>query len=308
MPYASTYNRKFGALRDRRESDLLLSGMGAANVRHDWLERADFATGALTYRIDHTTFLKTQTTSSIVRKAGIAGDVIGIARVNEGKARMTYGDNILEITDGDCFVFGAEQGFVCEISDYQDKSLVLIPRSHLRHLGLGGTLLRTEGEFIARDGVADILFNHLDAVAQRLERGPSLSGRALAGVNSATAQMAAALLVENGPTKEADLVSAAKALIDDHLLDPNLTPSAVAAALHVSVRTLYRSFQGFDHSIADYIRSARLFHAKREFDLKGRSVNISVVAERWGFTDTSYFAKLFRQQFGCLPSDYVRGL
>ena len=282
--------------------------MGAAEVRHDWMDRDDFATGALMCRIGETMFLNAQTTSSIVRKAGIAEDFIGIARVNEGNAQMKYDDDVLEIATGDCFVFAPDQDFRCEIPVYQDKSLVMIRRSHFRQLGLGEALLRTDGEFTARDGVADVLFSHLDAVAQRLEHGPSLSGTALGSINAAAIQMAAAVLVDNASSKEADLVSVAKAFMDDHLLDPNLTPSTVAIALHVSTRTLYRSFRCSDHGIAEYIRSARLFRAKTELALKGKTANINVVAERWGFADKSHFAKLFRRHFGCLPSDFIKGV
>jgi AraC-like DNA-binding protein len=74
------------------------------------------------------------------------------------------------------------------------------------------------------------------------------------------------------------------------------------------MRTLYRSFSVSDHGVAEYIRNTRLHRAKRELAMAGSAANINAVARRWGFCDKSYFAKLFRQQFGCLPSDYIRGV
>jgi AraC-like DNA-binding protein len=178
----------------------------------------------------------------------------------------------------------------------------------LRHLGLDEAYVPGQAAFVARDGLVDILFGHLDAVSQRLNRGPELSRNSLACANAVTVQMIATVLAESGPTKEADVASAAKAYIDRHLQDRNLTPAAVARGLHVSARTLYRSFAGTGQGVAEYMRSARLHAAKRESELRAGKVNINVVAERWGFGDPSRFASLFRQKFGRVPSDYVRDL
>jgi AraC-like DNA-binding protein len=310
MPYMSTFSRRFEAVRDERDSDFVLSGIQAAGARHDWLDRDEYAIGALMCRVDDTIYLNTQSTAGRVGKKGPGGPggaVVGIALVHEGSASLTHGVNTLEAQAGDCYVFD-DSDFVYDVDGYHDRSMVLIPCSRLRNLGLSATHLQARGALLARDGVADILFSHLDAVARRLNRGPEPSRNSLAAINTATLQMIAAVLVENEPAKEAELVSAAKAYMDDHLLDADLSPAAVATALHVSTRTLYRSFQGSGQSVAEYMRSARLLRAKGEFDFKGRTVNINVVADRWGFMDKSHFASLFRQQFGCLPSDYIQDI
>lgn len=309
MPHVSTFSRDFGTVRDEKDSELVLSGIEAADARHDWLDRDEYAIGALMCRIGETTYLNTQSTSGTVSRnggGGPTGGVVGIALVHEGSARLTHGENTIEAQAGDCYTFD-DSNFVYDVDGYHDRSSVLIDVRTLRNLGLSETRVRAQGAILARDGVADILFSHLDAVARRLNRGPELSQSSLAGINAATIQMIAALLAENDPAKESGIVSAAKAYMDERLLDANLSPAAVAAALHVSTRTLYRSFQGSGQSVAEYMRSARLSRAKREFDLYGGRVNINVVADRWGFADKSHFARLFRQRFGRLPSDYVQG-
>jgi AraC-like DNA-binding protein len=100
--------------------------------------------------------------------------------------------------------------------------------------------------------------------------------------------------------------AAAKAFIDANVHDPDLTPATVAAALHVSRRTLYRSFAHEDQTIASYIRAARLRRVRRDLDAAAGTLSIGDAAARWGFTNGGYFAKLFHDEFGVAPSQYVR--
>jgi AraC-like DNA-binding protein len=154
------------------------------------------------------------------------------------------------------------------------------------------------------------LFAHLDQVARRMQHGPDLTSRALAAVNATIVDMVAAVLEEQPAKRDGEtaMVSRAKAFIDDHLRDPGLTPARVAAALNVSLRTLYRSFDADGQTIAAYIRRSRLLRTRRDLAAMKTTGNIYGVAQRWGFADKSHFAKLFLREFGCLPSEYVRNL
>ena len=51
----------------------------------------------------------------------------------------------------------------------------------------------------------------------------------------------------------------------------------------------------------DYLKTIRL---NRAAELIKSGERISEVAERVGFTSSSYFAKCFKTQFGVLPRDY----
>jgi AraC-like DNA-binding protein len=282
--------------------------MGVGNVRHNWLEMKDFAFGLLTCRVGEFAFVNARTTSSTVWKEGISEDFIVITRVSEGGGLVTLMDDVMEISAGDTYALSTDQGFKCHTPLYQDISLIAIPRLRLRQLGLPEETLRPKGEFAPPDSVADILFDLFHSFALRAENGPALSRKALVSVNESITGMAAAMLEENAPATITGLSSLAKAFIDGHLRDPELTPSTVAAALHVSKRTLYRSFAGDDQTVASYIRTTRLRHAKRELDSAGGVANIRNVAERWGYASGGYFAKLFQREFGFMPSEYMRNL
>jgi AraC-like DNA-binding protein len=158
----------------------------------------------------------------------------------------------------------------------------------------------------------DMIFNLFHSFALRVQNGGGLSRRSVLSVQRPVVGMAAAAL-EESMSATPRFVSGVKDYIDGHLHDPALTVASIAAALHVSERTLYRLFAAEandaeamkDRTVASYIRSARLRGARRDLDAAGGGTNIRDVACRWGFTDSGYFAKLFRNEFGSMPSEYV---
>jgi AraC-like DNA-binding protein len=92
------------------------------------------------------------------------------------------------------------------------------------------------------------------------------------------------------------------AFVDRHLGDPALTPAAVAAAHHLSLRSLHRLFADGGRTVAATIRSRRLERCRHDLAdplLAGQPVQ--VIAARWGFTDKAHFSRAFRAAYGCSP-------
>jgi len=101
------------------------------------------------------------------------------------------------------------------------------------------------------------------------------------------------------------LVIQAKAYIEANLADPNLSPTMVAAAHHVSVRHLQKLFESQALTVSGWIRERRLEHARRDLanpDQDG--VSITVIADRWGFVDSAHFSRVFKSVYGLSPRDY----
>ncbi|WP_128378974.1 helix-turn-helix transcriptional regulator [Streptomyces cavernae] len=98
------------------------------------------------------------------------------------------------------------------------------------------------------------------------------------------------------------LLEAATGYIEDRLLDdPDLNARAIAEALHVSVRTLYRVFaQEATSSVMAYVRERRLERARAE--LVSTRLTVSEVAARWHFADGSHFVKAYKKHFGETPT------
>lgn len=106
-------------------------------------------------------------------------------------------------------------------------------------------------------------------------------------------------------TRSRALLSQTHAFIEDRLADPDLSPSSVAAAHHVSLRSLQKLFEEQGTSVAAWIRQRRLERCRRDLlDPRSRADPVQAIARRWGFTDPAHFSRAFRAAYGAPPGDY----
>ncbi|MFI6566011.1 helix-turn-helix domain-containing protein [Streptomyces sp. NPDC050534] len=108
------------------------------------------------------------------------------------------------------------------------------------------------------------------------------------------------------PTFTPALAQAAKDLADARLTDADLSPAAIAAHLHVSVRTLQRAFASLDESFSAYIRRRRLEEAATALTAPGSRLTVSEAAALWHFTDSSHFIRAFKKQYQATPAQFAR--
>ncbi|MGD3109894.1 helix-turn-helix domain-containing protein [Streptomyces sp. YGL11-2] len=97
-----------------------------------------------------------------------------------------------------------------------------------------------------------------------------------------------------------------KAFIQQHLHDPELTPSMIAAAHYISVSYLHRLFrdQG-DGTVAAWIRRQRLEGARRDLAHPSlRATPIYLIAARWGYPRPADFTRAFRTAYDIPPNEY----
>ena len=100
-------------------------------------------------------------------------------------------------------------------------------------------------------------------------------------------------------------VARAKAVVEAELVDEHFGVDALADALGLSRRQLERKLRALvDVSPAEFVRLIRL---SRAADLLGSGFgNVSEVAYAVGMSP-SHFARLFREQFGVVPSEFEGG-
>jgi len=93
------------------------------------------------------------------------------------------------------------------------------------------------------------------------------------------------------------------ASVEERMRDPSLTVEAIAAGMSMSVSQLNRKLRALvDQPAARLVRTIRL---QRAADLLQQGAgNISQVAAQVGFKDSAHFARSFKKQFGCSPTDY----
>jgi AraC-like DNA-binding protein len=112
-------------------------------------------------------------------------------------------------------------------------------------------------------------------------------------------------LPDNVPQRA--LILRVHAFIEDQLADPELTPATVARAHHLSLRSLYKLFEGERISVASLIRQRRLERCRRDLlDPSLGNVPVSTIAARWGLPSAAHFSRAFRATYGASPVEYRR--
>ncbi len=105
------------------------------------------------------------------------------------------------------------------------------------------------------------------------------------------------------PTGEEVFLQKALTIIKNNLDNPELDARVLAAGLNLSESQLYRKLKALSgKSTSLFIRATRL-SASKEL-LKAGELNISEVAWQCGFSDPSWFSRIFKQEFGVSPSAY----
>ena len=94
-----------------------------------------------------------------------------------------------------------------------------------------------------------------------------------------------------------------------HHQDEDLTTAQIAASASLSVSECLRCFRRMmDLTPKEYLTQHRIRYAATLLEQTGKS--IGEIAAECGFPDMSYFARVFRAQRGCTPTEYrarVRG-
>lgn len=93
-------------------------------------------------------------------------------------------------------------------------------------------------------------------------------------------------------------------IIHDHIDDPRLDVSALAAAENVSVRTVHQVFAERGMKAAAHIRGSRVERAKGL--LTSTNLPIPDIAVRCGMTDASVFSRTFRAYQDVTPTKFRR--
>ena len=94
----------------------------------------------------------------------------------------------------------------------------------------------------------------------------------------------------------------AMSLVEEHMGDERFGAEQLADEIGLSRMQLHRKLTALtNQSAGDFIRTLRLHRAMSL--LQENAGTVSEVAYNVGFSDSSYFAKRFRDQFGCTPGE-----
>ncbi|MFB9348080.1 helix-turn-helix domain-containing protein [Streptomyces heliomycini] len=163
-----------------------------------------------------------------------------------------------------------------------------------------------------REGVGALLTEFLVGLEQQADTlqpadAPRLGTVVLDLLSTWFAQVLDAEAALSPEARQRAMVERVLAFIRQNLHDPELTPSAIAAAHHISLSYLHRIFQrrSQGETVAAWIRRQRLEGARR--DLANpvlRNTPVHAIAARWGLPRASHFTRSFRAHYGLSPREF----
>jgi AraC-like DNA-binding protein len=194
------------------------------------------------------------------------------------------------------------EGQVVGIGVEIPKALLPLPHNRAGRL-LGRSLS-------GREGIGGLLAGFLtrlvrDTSIYQLSDGPRLGTVLIDLLSALFAHTLDAERALSPETHRRVLTLRIRAFIQQHLHEPHLTATAIAAAHHISVSYLHRLFQTEGETVTAWIRGQRLERVRRDLANSAlRTVPIHDIASRWGYTDPAAFSRAFRATHGIPPRDY----
>jgi AraC-like DNA-binding protein len=241
-------------------------------------------------------------TTTLIRRSDPEEYLLGM--VVAGSSTLAQGERETQVHPGEMVLFDSSRPLRAR---FQASSHVLVrlPRSvmPIPVKSVHGLLMRN---FPSDQGIGSVLSACLRQVVAGTSRYTAVEVVRLAGI---TLDLLFTLLAHEAeavrfvPPPQA-LLARIDAFIRRNLADPALSPATVAAAHHISVRYLYRLFEGREVTVATWIRNLRLDHCRRDLETDDRPVN--AVGARWGFPAAAHFSRTFRAHFGLSPAEYRR--
>jgi AraC family transcriptional activator of tynA and feaB len=227
------------------------------------------------------------------------GEYLVMLMTLNGREVVSQGDEISELSPGSVVVWDSATPADFLVQEQLTKRSLLVPKAALSEVGTRGELM-TGSVLDAGAPAVTLLRSYLDGLSRTIDDLPL--GALPAARNATIELLAAALQAPGHPTPVSTIATrgAAEAFIENNLREHRLSPTVVAQALGVSVRSLHRSFEDSGETVSGYIRLRRLARARDDL---ASGIPVSKVARRWHYADSSHFSRSFKSHFGHSPSE-----
>ena len=232
-----------------------------------------------------------------------------VATTVRGRCRIEQDGRGSVFTDGDLSSWDSSRPFSATHLERFELLLLIMPRTLLgvrREAIFNRTARRTPGGS-PLGSLAGHFFRGLWEALETGQPAPATEDLAEAAIAIARSMHGDEPADEHAGQglSGAALLPRLKAYIVAHLDDPALGPERVARANFISVRYVHKLFAGEAATVCQWIRDRRLEACRRDLrDPALASHTISEIARRWALPSPAYFSRVFRDVYGCTPTEF----
>jgi AraC-like DNA-binding protein len=233
----------------------------------------------------------------------LPSDLLKVCIQRAGSATIQQGDREVMLTPGRMAIYDIDRPYSIRLQGDWRCTVIAFPRTALmasEHF-IDAVLCRPTQ---VADGPGSVLSPLVASAVSRAESGiearvsDALMGRACLDL------LKAALAERELPRRPDAVRLQIEAYIRAHIAEATLSHGTVAAAHHMSERTLHRLFDESGQTVTELIRSCRLDGILADLRSPASAGDaISRIAARWGIHDMPHFTRTFRARYGMSPSE-----
>jgi AraC-like DNA-binding protein len=232
----------------------------------------------------------------------LPSDLLKVCIQQAGSATIQQAGREVTLTPGSMAIYDIDRPYSIRLQGDWRCTVIAFPRSALvasEHF-IDAVICRPAR---VAEGPGSVLIPLVTSAVSRAESGrEAAASDALMGL--ACLDLLKAALAEGELPQRPDAVRLqVEAYIRAHIADAALSHGTVAAAHHMSERTLHRLFDQSGQTVTELIRSSRLDGILSDLQSPGSAGDaISRIAARWGIHDMPHLTRAFRARYGMSPS------
>jgi AraC-like DNA-binding protein len=236
--------------------------------------------------------------------------LLKVALQMRGTGRISQDGREAVLSPGDLALYDTSRPYTLRYDDHTSfETFVLMFPDQLLGLPRDSVRAVTAQRVSGQDGLGALVSPFLGHLAESMGQDDSVLSSRLAHNVIALLET----LYRNRLDLEAaepERVSTARLLaiqgwLEAHLDDPELTPEAIAAVHHISLRYLHRLFAADGQSVSRWIKERRLEGCRRDLaDPLLVRFSVAALAARWGLLDAAGFSRSFRSAYGLSPREF----
>ena len=235
-------------------------------------------------------------------------DVFIVSMQRQGRCQVIQDRNHAELEAGDFAIYDSTRPYTLIYPDGIHQFTLKIPRRQLI-AQLPNVESLTAMKVCGNRGAGHLLINMIETLARDIGQLDPISFDAVAGSIVSILTAGLRTLESRVEPPPSSLTAYHLERIKQHVLsnlhDPALSVQSTAAALRLSVSSLYRVFESQGTTLSDWIWNQRLDRCRRDLaDPLLANQSVIQIAFRWGFSDASHLSRSFKRAFGLSPREF----